>query len=61
MAHTFTSAELAEVAAGLRRLLGAVEAGDLSADAGTVTRLEGAAAAVEALAAGKRSDGSDAA
>lgn len=41
---------LAEVAAGLRRLLAAIEAGELSASAGEVARLEGAADAIEALA-----------
>jgi len=48
----FSPAELAEVAAGLRRLLGAVAAGELTADSGMVARLEGAAVALEALAEG---------
>ncbi|MGA3220724.1 MAG: hypothetical protein ABSE77_16880 [Acidimicrobiales bacterium] len=48
-----TRAELAGVAAGLRRLLDAIAAGDLSAPAGTVNRLEGAWLALEALAAGR--------
>ncbi len=51
---SYTVAELAEVAAGIRRLLGAVEAGDLTADAGTVARLEGAAAVLDALSADQR-------
>ena len=49
---TFSAEELAEVAAGLRALLGAVETGELVADAGTVPRLDGAAVALEALARG---------
>jgi hypothetical protein len=48
-----TRAELAEVGAGLRRLLDAIAAGELTAPAGTVNRLEGAWLAVEALAAGR--------
>ena len=51
-----TRAELTEVAAGLRRLLDAVAAGELAAPAGTVNRLEGAWLAVEALAAGRTLD-----
>lgn len=51
--RTYTAEDLAEVAAGLRRLLGAVEAGDLVADSGTVARLDGAAVALEALARGE--------
>jgi len=41
--------DLAEVAAGLRRILAAIEAGDLTADAGTINGLEGAATALEAI------------
>lgn len=41
--------DLAEVAAGLRRLLDLIAGGDLTADSGTVARIEGAAAAIEAL------------
>lgn len=44
--------DITELAAGLRRLLDAIRAGEMSADAGTVARLEGAALACEALAAG---------
>jgi hypothetical protein len=46
----------AEVAAGLRRLLDAITAGELAAPAGTVNRLEGAWLAVGALAAGRTLD-----
>lgn len=49
----FSPTELAEVADGLRRLLGAVAAGEMTADSGTVARLEGAAVALEALATGR--------
>ena len=45
--------ELEDLAAGLRRLLDAIETGSLTADAGTISRLEGAAAAVQALADGQ--------
>jgi len=48
--HKFTQAELAETAAGLQRLLAAIEAGVVTADSGTVARLQGAVAALEALA-----------
>ena len=41
---TYSSAELAEVAAGLRRLLDAIVRGEVTADSGTIARLEGAAA-----------------
>jgi hypothetical protein len=51
--RTFTAAELGEVASGLRRVLEAVALGDLKADSGTVARLEGAIAALEALAEGR--------
>ncbi len=50
--HAFATAELADVAAGLRRILAAIETGDLTADSGTVARLEGALAAIEALLVG---------
>ena len=40
------------MAEGLRRLLGTIEAGEITADSGTITRLEGAIAALEALATG---------
>jgi hypothetical protein len=50
--RTYSATELAEVAAGMRRLLDAIGAGELSADSGTVARLEGAAAALDALARG---------
>jgi hypothetical protein len=49
----YTVAELEELAAGLQRLLDAVENGALAADAGTIARLEGAAAAIQALADGQ--------
>jgi hypothetical protein len=49
----YTADELAEVADGLRRMLQAIAAGELTADSGTVARLEGAAVAIEALAAGR--------
>jgi hypothetical protein len=48
--RSYTSEELSEVAAGLRRLLDTITRGDLKADSGAIARLEGAAAAVEALA-----------
>ncbi len=54
-----TRTELAAVAAGLRRLLDSIAAGDLSAPAGTINRLEGAWLAVEALAAGRTVDAWD--
>jgi hypothetical protein len=54
-----TRAELATVAAGLRRLLDAIAAGDLAAPAGTVNRLERAWLALEALAAGRTVDAHD--
>jgi hypothetical protein len=50
---SYSAAELGEVAAGIRRILVAIEAGELAADTRTVTRLEGAAAALEALAEGR--------
>jgi hypothetical protein len=50
---TYTVEELDELAAGLRRLLDSIKNGSLAADAGTISRLEGAAAAIEALAKGR--------
>jgi len=48
----WSRAELADVAAGLRRVLEAVGAGGLAAAPGTIARLEGAAAALTAMAEG---------
>jgi hypothetical protein len=50
---SYSTQELGELAAGLRRVLGAIEGGSLAADAGTIARLEGAAAAISALAEGR--------
>lgn len=44
-----TNADMAEVAAGLRRLLDAIRDGTLTASSGEVARLEGALAAVKTL------------
>ncbi len=44
---------MAEAATTLRRLLGAVEAGELTAPAGLTYRLQGAVIALEALATGR--------
>lgn len=52
--RTWSSAELVEVAEGLRRLLRSIEAGELSADVGMVARLEGALMVVDALPEGRR-------
>ncbi len=41
--------QITETADGLRRLLGAIRAGDLTAGPGLVNRLEGAASALDAL------------
>jgi hypothetical protein len=49
----YSTQELGELATGLRRLLGAIERRELTADAGTISRLEGAVAALEALADGR--------
>ena len=49
---TYTRAEIAEVAAGLNRILAAVERGELTAHAGLIARLEGASAALLAMAVG---------
>jgi hypothetical protein len=51
--QSYTVEELEELAAGLRRLLRAIEHGTLEADAGTISGLEGAAAAIQALAEGR--------
>jgi hypothetical protein len=51
--QSYSVEELGELAAGLHRLLGAIEDGTLEADAGTIFGLEGAAAAIEALAEGQ--------
>jgi len=53
--RTYSPDELAEVAAGLRRILDAIERGELAADPGEINRLEGAAAALDALATGRGS------
>lgn len=49
---TYTIEELEEVAAGLRRLLDAIRNGSMTADAGTISRLEGALCALQALMEG---------
>jgi hypothetical protein len=49
----YSTEELGELAAGLRRLLGAIERRELTADASTISRLEGAATAIQALADGR--------
>jgi len=54
--RTYTTDELAEVAAGLRRLLDAIAAGELTAGSGAGARIEGAVAALEALATGHQWD-----
>lgn len=48
----YSKAEIAEVVAGLHRLLEAVKGGQLVANVGLVARLEGAQAALQALAGG---------
>jgi soluble cytochrome b562 len=50
---SYTVEELRKLAEGLRELLGAIEDGMLAADAGTISRLEGATAAIQALAQGR--------
>jgi hypothetical protein len=50
---SYTAAQLAELAQGLRRLLRAIERDELTADAGTVARLEGAASTLEVLSEGR--------
>jgi hypothetical protein len=51
--NAYTVEELDELADGLDRLLDAIKHRSLAADAGTISRLEGAAAAVRALAEGR--------
>jgi hypothetical protein len=51
--QSYTVEELEGLAAGLGRLLGAIENGTMEADAGTISGLEGAAAAIQALAEGR--------
>jgi hypothetical protein len=51
--RSYTVDELGKLADGLRGLLGAIEDGSLAATAGTISRLEGAAAAIQALADGQ--------
>jgi hypothetical protein len=50
--RTYSQSDLHEMAAGLRRLLASIEADEVTANSGTVARLEGAVAALEALASG---------
>jgi len=52
--RSYTTGELADLAGGMRRLLDAIEAGEMTADSGTVARLEGAVAALDALASGRQ-------
>ncbi len=49
----YTVEELEELAAGLGRLLEAMAKGTLEADSGTIAGLEGARAAIQALAEGR--------
>jgi hypothetical protein len=51
--QAYTVEELADLASGLRRLLNSIKDGDLKADTGTITRLEGAESAIRALAEGR--------
>jgi len=51
--RSYTVEELGELADGLRGLLAAIEDGSLKADAGAIARLEGATAAIQALAEGQ--------
>jgi hypothetical protein len=53
---TYSGVELAEVADGLRRVLDAIAEGSMVADTSTIRRLEGACAALDALAAGRPVD-----
>ena len=55
--RSYSQLELAEMADGLRRLLDAIEGGKVTAPGGTVARLEGAVAALEALAKGDTPEG----
>jgi hypothetical protein len=54
--RTYSGSELSEIAAGLRRLLDLIATGSLVADTATIRRLEGACAALDALAAGRPVD-----
>lgn len=47
--RSYSTVEIAEVAAGLQRILDAIARGELSAEPGEINRLEGAIAALEAL------------
>lgn len=51
--HGYTVEELADLASGIRRLLIVIREGDMKADSGTIARLEGAEAAIRALAEGR--------
>jgi hypothetical protein len=53
MAKPLNQAQLAELAAGLRRMLDSIATGKLTASSGTVSRLEGAWLAVETLSKGR--------
>jgi hypothetical protein len=55
--RSYTQAELLEIAEGLRRLLASIDADEVTAHAGTATRLEGAIAALEALSRRELPDG----
>jgi hypothetical protein len=46
---SFNRSDIAEVSAGVKRLLAVIQSGEVSADAGRIARLEGAIAALEAL------------
>jgi hypothetical protein len=51
--RSYTTAELAELAAGLRRLLDSIARGEVVAEPGQINRYEGAVAVLEALARGE--------
>lgn len=51
--RTYTAAELADLADGIRRILASIEAGEMTADSGMVARLEGAWLAMATLAEGR--------
>ena len=51
--QSYTVDELRDLAAGLRRVLGAIEDGLLATDSGTISRLKGAATAIQSLAEGR--------
>ena len=51
--RSYSAKELAEVAAGIRRLLASIESGDVASDKNTVLRLEGAVSVLEALSEGR--------